>query len=143
MLAPAEEAQFQAWVQANKNAPGVKNWDAPDAHYDMRGFFHDKPALAAWTPGAHFPDTYKQHGHETFSVESKYSKGPGDGGTWKGNTFVPAGTSAPATTTKAPPAKGAARTFPMEVRSATGKQYRVDSQQQLDALRERFGITFK
>lgn len=87
-LTPPEESAFQKWVKKNATAPGVKNWE--QAPYDLRGFFNDKTALAAWHPGDHFPDTYKQHGHPTFSVESKYSSGPGDGGTWQGETFVPA-----------------------------------------------------
>ncbi len=86
-LSPDEERQFQAWVSANKTAPGVRNYQ--EAPYDMRGFWQDKKARAAWKPGEHFPDTYKQHGHPTFSVESKYSKGPNDGGRWEGETFVP------------------------------------------------------
>lgn len=92
-LSPTEEAHFQQWVSANRSAPGVGTYDAPESKYDMRGFWNDKPALAAWKPGEHFPDTYKQHGHPTFSVESKYSKGHGDGGTWAGDTFVPATTA--------------------------------------------------
>lgn len=65
----------------------MRDLDHPDSHYDYRGAF-----LAGLGRGAstgHFPDTFKQHGHPTFSVESKYSAGPGDGGSWRGDTFVP------------------------------------------------------
>src|SRR6266700_1070392 len=72
-LAPAEEQRFQQWTHDN----GITNVDHPDAHYDMRGFWHATGG-APHPPGAeqHFPDTFKQHGHPTFSVESKYSRGP-------------------------------------------------------------------
>lgn len=88
-LSPTEEQAYRTWLAANRTAPGIANADSPAAHYDMRGFFADKQALAQWKPGEHFPDTYKQHGHPTFSVESKYSAGPNDGGSWNGDTFVP------------------------------------------------------
>lgn len=41
------------------------------------------------TESQHWPDTFKQHGHPTFSVESQYSKGPNDGGRWNGDVYVP------------------------------------------------------
>lgn len=88
-LSPLEAALFAKWVEENKNAPGVGTYDSPEAKYDMTGFFHDKQALSQWKPGDHFPDTYKTHGHPTFSIQSKYSKGPFDGGTWDGDQFVP------------------------------------------------------
>lgn len=97
-LEPAEEQKYQDWRKANIRAPGIANADNPSSRYDMRGFFEDKDALSQWKPGEHFPDTYKQHGYPTFSVESKYSKGPYDGGTWTGPpdekgepTFEPGG----------------------------------------------------
>jgi hypothetical protein len=92
-LSPDEEAAFQSWVQAN----GLRDVDSPDAHYDMRGFWKQTQG-APHPPGSemHFPDTFKQHGHPTFSQESRYSKGAFDGGMWvgpngveDGDTFVP------------------------------------------------------
>jgi|GEM_PF-3490754 len=83
-LAPEEQAAFEAWLKQNN----VHDIDDPRSHYDYRGAFK---AGIGREPGAegHFPDTFKQHGHETFSGESQYSKGPGDGGTWQGDTFIP------------------------------------------------------
>lgn len=82
-LPPEKEAEFQAWLRTN----GVTDLDHPDSHYDYRGAF-----LAGEGRGAdsgHFTDRFKEHGHPTFSEESKYSKGPGDGGTWQGEKFLP------------------------------------------------------
>ena len=87
-LSPMQEILFQQWLQKHKDTPGVKGWDQPDAFYDIRGFFADKEALADWTPGGHSTDRYKQHGHPTFSTESKYSTGPMDGGTWYPGTEI-------------------------------------------------------
>lgn len=82
-LPSAKEKEFQAWAKKF----GLTDVDHPDSHYDYRGAF-----LAGLKPGqdAHWPDTFKQHGHPTFSVESQYSKGPNDGGHWNGDVFVPA-----------------------------------------------------
>ena len=82
-LSPKDEAQFAQWVAAHK----IADVDAPDSFYDYRGAYK-----AGVDPvGGHWPDTFKQHGHPTFSVESQYSAGPGDGGTWDENgQFVPA-----------------------------------------------------
>lgn len=85
-LSPDEERAFWAWAQAN----GIRDVDHPDSHYDYRGFWKQTQG-AAHPPGAelHFPDTFKQHGHPTFSQESQYSRGPWDGGLWQGETFLP------------------------------------------------------
>jgi hypothetical protein len=87
-LSPAEEQAFRAWAQANH----IENYDHPDAHYDMRGFWRQTQGQPH-PPGSeqHFPDTFKQHGHPTFSVESQYSAGPFDGGRWINDSFVPPG----------------------------------------------------
>ena len=79
VLSPLEEALFQAWGRAN----GIEDVDSPESAYDYRGFFKETNGKVH-PPGAveHFPDTYKQHGHPTFSSESKYSKGMWDGGMW-------------------------------------------------------------
>ena len=80
-----DEAAFQAWVQES----GLADVDHEKSFYDYRGFWQDTAAREQWHPGQHFPDTYKTHGHPTFSVESQYSQGAGDGGRWEGETFVP------------------------------------------------------
>lgn len=87
-LSPLQEVLFRRWIAANKDVPGIQGWDQPDARYDIRGFFADKERLADWKPGDHGPDTYKQHGHPTFSVESKYSRGLQDGGQWIGEALI-------------------------------------------------------
>ncbi len=84
-LSPVQERQFRAWAAANH----VADVDHPDSHYDYRGFWLDTGGKAIRGGIDHFPDTYKQHGHPTFSVESKYSRGPGDGGRWNGEQFMP------------------------------------------------------
>jgi hypothetical protein len=88
---PAEEVAFQAWGRAN----GLSDLNSPEAHYDYRGFWKMTRGLPH-LPGSeqHFPDLFKQHGHPTFSVESRYSRGSNDGGTWRGtqqDQFVPQG----------------------------------------------------
>ena len=82
-LTPAEELAFQQWAKANR----ITDVDHPDSHYDYRGYWKSVAAQGgdqrkAYDDGLHFPDTFKQHGHPTFSVESKYSRGPSDGGRW-------------------------------------------------------------
>lgn len=86
-LSPLEEALFQKWAKQNWHATGISNHETEP--YDMRGFWLDKDALSRWHPGQHFPDTYKQHAHPTFSQESTYSKGPFDGGMWLEDTYLP------------------------------------------------------
>lgn len=87
-LTPAEERAFREWAIAN----GIHDVDMPDSHYDYRGFWKQTQG-ASHPPGSerHFPDTFKQHGHPTFSVESQYSAGPFDGGRWLEESFVPPG----------------------------------------------------
>lgn len=91
-LTPEEEAQFQSWAKAN----GIRDVDHPDSKYDYRGYWKSVAAKGqdqrkTYEDGPHFPDTYKQHGHPSFSVESQYSAGPWDGGRWNGESFVPWG----------------------------------------------------
>ena len=85
-LDPNEESSFQNWIKQN----GITDLDHPDSHYDYRGFYKATKG-APHPPGSqlHFPDTFKQHGHPTFSVESQYSKGANDGGRWEGDKFIP------------------------------------------------------
>jgi len=84
-LSPLEEVLFQRWA-ANS---GIGDMGNPDSHYDYRGFYKDNgPVKYQWGKD-HLPDTYKQHGHPTFSQESKYSAGPKDGGYWLGEQYIP------------------------------------------------------
>ncbi len=93
-LSKADEAAFQRWVVVN----GITDLDHPDSHYDYRGYWKQtggaprQPGLMSSHndivgPTGHFPDTYKQHGHPTFSQESQYSSGAADGGMWVGDNF--------------------------------------------------------
>lgn len=81
-LTPEQEIAFREWTKKH----GVTDADHPESFYDYRGaFLTDLKSAINSTDGLpHWPDTFKQHGHPSFSVESKYSAGPGDGGTWGG-----------------------------------------------------------
>lgn len=61
-LAAKEEAQFQAWAQANNKLGDI-------ADYDMRGAWKSGAAQA---DNGHFPDTFKKPNHPTFSDQSQY-----------------------------------------------------------------------
>lgn len=84
-LTPQDEARFKAWANRNR----ISDVDAADSHYDYRGYWKENGDKSVRFGVDHFPDTYKQHGHPTFSVESKYSKGSNDGGRWDGERFIP------------------------------------------------------
>lgn len=77
-LDPEEEALFQRWAQQS----GITDVDSPASRYDYRGFWRSAAPQPMRFGVDHFPDTFKQHGHPTFSVESQYSRGPADGGRW-------------------------------------------------------------
>lgn len=83
-LTPAAEQRFQAWAGANQ----IRDVDDPQSFYDYRGYWLSNRGKAV-APGQHLPDTFKQHGHPTFSVESQYSKGGYDGGRWVGDKYMP------------------------------------------------------
>lgn len=87
VLPPLTEQLFQQWAKKNK----ITDVDDPDSHYDYRGFWLEHGDAPVRFGVDHFPDTFKQHGHPTFSVESQYSNGPRDGGRWIGEKFIPAG----------------------------------------------------
>lgn len=79
------------WAAMNN----IADVDHPESRYDYRGYWRDVARKGGdqtkmYEDGLHFPDTYKQHGHPSFSVESKYSRGAGDGGRWDGETYIPA-----------------------------------------------------
>lgn len=86
-LTPEQEKQFRRWVKKNK----ITDVDDPRSFYDYRGAFLAGVGseISPVDNQPHWPDTFKQHGHPTFSVESQYSKGIGDGGMWQGETFIP------------------------------------------------------
>lgn len=84
-LSDADEKRFRSWAAKNR----ISDVDAPDSHYDYRGFYQQNPNARVRFGVDHFPDTFKQHGHPTFSVESQYSSGPYDGGSWNDDTYVP------------------------------------------------------
>ncbi len=83
-LPPGSGAGFDNWIRQNN----VRDLDNPDSHYDYRGAYTGGVGRGA--DSGHFPDTYKQHGHPTFSIESQYSKNSNDGGTWDGENYHPA-----------------------------------------------------
>lgn len=77
-LNPKSEAQFRAWVAANKVPFDLK---ASINDYDMRGFWlalqsKDPAAVSAVNPydkRIHYPDRWKTPYHETFSAESQWA----------------------------------------------------------------------
>jgi hypothetical protein len=77
-LDPEEEALFQRWAQAS----AIQDVDHPASRYDYRGYWKEHGDAPMRFGEDHFTDTYKQHGHPRFSAESKYSRGPMDGGRW-------------------------------------------------------------
>jgi hypothetical protein len=77
-LSPVDEARFRQWAQQN----GITDVDQPDSKYDYRGYWQANGNQPIRFGVDHFTDTFKQHGHPTFSVESQYSRGLHDGGRW-------------------------------------------------------------
>lgn len=77
-LTPDEEQLFRKWTTKNQ----ITDVDNPESYYDYRGFWKDQGGPNIKFGVDHFPDTFKQHGHPTFSQESKYSTGYSDGGMW-------------------------------------------------------------
>src|SRR5688500_6155578 len=80
-LGDTPESEVQMWAAKNN----IRDVNDPRANYDYRGFFKETRGAPIRGGVDHFPDTYKRHGHPTFSRESKYSRGPGDGGVWLGD----------------------------------------------------------
>lgn len=85
-LLPLDESAFRRWAAQR----GISDVDDPESHYDYRGAYQGG---ADRSTNGHFTDQFKQHGHPTFSEESQYSAGHGDGGTWEGDRFIPPATS--------------------------------------------------
>ena len=91
-LNPRKEREFRAWYDNLSNRLGLdKNPDDIKQGYDYRGYFqqYGNTNVEYENPNFHFPDTYKQPWHETFSNESKYAKGIEGVGYWDGDTFIP------------------------------------------------------
>ena len=72
------------------------NPDNQEHGYDYRGYWLEnrKKDIDYSSPEFHFPDTWKQPWHETFSNESQYANmrygiNPKSVGHWEGETFVP------------------------------------------------------
>jgi len=80
-LTAEEERAFQRWATTNR----ITDVDHPDSFYDYRGFWKATGGPRIRFGEEHFPDTFKQHGHPTFSQESQYSRGFWDGGQWLPN----------------------------------------------------------
>lgn len=90
VIPPEREREFREWAKRNQ----IRDLDHPDSKYDYRGAFMggigSEVSKVDGLP--HWPDTFKLPGHPTFSVESQYSTGPNDGGTWggpDGESFTP------------------------------------------------------
>lgn len=122
-LTPEEERAFQAWLKRS----GITDADQPGSFYDYRGYWKEHGDTPIQFGVDHFTDTYKQHGHPTFSVESKYSRGLNDGGQWvTGDTQI------------GPPmashARATDRTLAQKWRAKYGSAYDDLTDQQLEAL---------
>ena len=83
-LPKGKEAAFRRWLERNR----VRDLDHPQSFYDYRGAFLAGVGRGRGEEG-HFPDTFKQHGHPTFSTESRYAFDSEDTGRWDGDTYVP------------------------------------------------------
>lgn len=78
-LSPAQEQQYQQWLQALSVANG-RDMSRDSFDYDMRGAFASGAAQSA---NAHWPDTFKKPNHPSFSDQSQYHGVSGEkGGTW-------------------------------------------------------------
>ncbi len=89
-LGDRREKKFQDWYA---NAAATLGLDPnPDAYshaYDYRGYWLNNRDADVSSPDFHFPDTWKQPHHPTFSTDSIYAKGHDGVGHWEGDTFVP------------------------------------------------------
>ena len=82
-LFPAQESAYQTW---RSKLPKRLQYEG---NYDLRGFWKENPKFTA-VEGQHMTDKFKLPNHPTFSNESQYyDETPGQGGYWKGGTFVP------------------------------------------------------
>ena len=89
-LGNKKEQQFQDWyAEAAANLGLDPNPDAYEQAYDYRGYWLNNRDADISSPGFHFPDTWKQPQHPTFSNESVYAKGIDGVGHWDGDKFIP------------------------------------------------------
>jgi hypothetical protein len=100
LLTPDEKHRMKLWAAMYKiNDVNKETGDVyPDANYDMAGYFKANqmpPHVIGYAtphfPGGHYPDTWKQSTHPSFSQQSQYSSGPSQGGMWigpKNETFL-------------------------------------------------------
>ena len=84
------EKKFQDWYANAAATLGLDpNPDAYEHAYDYRGYWLNNRDADVSSPDFHFPDTWKQPHHPTFSDESIYAKGHEGVGHWDGERFVP------------------------------------------------------
>ena len=84
------ERKFQDWYANAAATLGLDpNPDAYEQAYDYRGYWLNNRDADVSSPDFHFPDTWKQPHHPTFSDESIYAKGHDGVGHWDGERFVP------------------------------------------------------
>ena len=84
------ERKFQDWYANAASVLGLNpDPDAYEHAYDYRGYWLNNKNADVSSPDFHFPDTWKQPHHPTFSNESIYAKGREGVGHWEGDTFVP------------------------------------------------------
>lgn len=93
-LSKDKEAEFQAWLQQQKNITG-RDLSRDLFDYDVRGWWKNDRSRSA---NGHGTDKYKKPNHPTFSDESIYHGTDGyKGGKWGGDdnapTFTPSATN--------------------------------------------------
>ena len=89
-LGNKKEQQFQDWYAETAANLGLDpNPDAYEQAYDYRGYWLNNRDADISSPDFHFPDTWKQPQHPTFSNESVYAKGIDGVGHWDGDKFIP------------------------------------------------------
>lgn len=97
ILNDKNEKEFVNWYKNVSSILGLnENPDNPNHHYDYRGYWLENKNnnIDYNVEGFHFPDTYKQPTHPTFSIESQYANkrygiNPKEVGHWEGETFIP------------------------------------------------------
>lgn len=86
-----QEQAYRQWMQqighTSENGMAVTP-DFTGQDYDYRGFFN-KFGPVDISQGQHFTDEFKKPNHDTFSMESKYSRPGMLGGVWQGENFTP------------------------------------------------------
>ena len=89
-LSPRKEKKFQDWYAGIAPILGLDaNPDAYEHAYDYRGYWLNNRDADVSSPDFHFPDTWKQPHHPTFSNESIYAEGREGVGHWDGERFIP------------------------------------------------------